>query len=245
MSPFWVEPQRLLIDTDAICLGNNGAARRVEFNGMPEAGLAALTGESAGMIRRGARWHVLLADALVRYLVIHWPAGLRGRAEREAFVAHRFREVHGVVAPEWQIAIECSAADLPVLACAAPAVLVDAVGAWAQRNRQRVVGITGEFIGAYNRARSRLAYPLGALALQRGGRVTVGLWRDAAWQALRSQPLDPAGDAALGLFLESTRVWSGATEEGGVLYCLGAPFDTPVGWRTVTLEDQEIGRAHV
>ena len=132
---------------------------------------------------------VLLADALVRYLVIHWPAGLRGRSERTAFVAHRFREVHGVASPEWQIIVEPTAGKFPALACAAPAVLIDAVAEWARRHRVRLAGLSGEFVAAYNRARLRVSHRFGALGLQRGGRLTIGVQTSARdipdWDSLR------------------------------------------------------------
>ena len=237
MSRFWAEPQRLLIEPDAlVVVGSGGSARRIAFDAAPDLALAAFAGESADLVRRGSRWQVSIADALVRYLVVRWPDGLRGRGERVAFVAHRFREVHGVVAPEWQIAVERTATRLPALACAAPAVLVAAIGDWARRNRVRLVGASGEFIATYNRVRPALAHPLGALAVQRAGRVTVGLWHDAVWHALRSQPLGSGGDAGLALFLESMRVGAGASGEG-VMYCAGTGFDAPPGWRTVRLGD--------
>jgi hypothetical protein len=238
VSRFWAEPQRLLIEPDALCVGGSGAERRIAFDGPPDAALGRLAGESAEWIRRGSRWQVVLADALVRYLVIEWPAGLRGRTERAAYVVHRFREVHGLNGAQWQFAIERTATKLPALACAAPAGLADAIGAWARVNRLRLAGVTGEFIAAYNRTRPRITHPHGALAVQRRGRLTVGVWRDAAWQALRSQPLGPAGDPALGLFLESARVRAGADGDGGVLYCVGAMPEVSAGWRTVKLEEE-------
>ena len=89
------------------------------------------------------------------------------------------------------------------------------------------------FIAAYNRARSRVADPIGALVLQRRGRLTVGMWRDAAWQALRSQPLGKTDDHTISLVLGSMRGRLGG--EGGVLYCFGPMLDAPAGWRAVTL----------
>ena len=112
-------------------------------------------------------------------------------------------------------------------------MLVEAIGEWARRHRVRLVGLSGEFVAAYNRARPRVTDRFGALALLRGGRVTIGLWRDAAWQALRSQPLGAGGDAGLGLVLGALR--GRFDDEGGVLYSFGPTLDVPAGWRGVTL----------
>ena len=119
MSRFWAEPLRLLVEADALAVVGGGERRRVGFHGEAEAAFAASAPDA--LVPHGSRCQVLLADALVRYLVIHWPAGLRGRSERTAFVAHRFREVHGVASPEWQIIVEPTAGKFPALACAAPA----------------------------------------------------------------------------------------------------------------------------
>lgn len=231
MSRFWAEPRRLLVEGDALCVLGGGERRHVGFDGEADAAFAASAPDA--VVPGGSRCQVLLADALVRYLVIQWPSGLRGRSERAAFVAHRFREVHGVTAPEWQIMVEPTVGGFPALACAAPAVLIDAVAEWARRRRVRLAGLSGEFVAVYNRARPRLADRCGALGLQRGGRLTIGMWHDAVWQALRSQPLGAGGDNAIGVMLASMRGRLGG--EGGVLYCFGPALDAPAGWRAITL----------
>lgn len=237
MSRFWGEPRRLLVESDALSLVGGGNRRRVAFDGAPDAALAA-SGPDA-LVPRGSRCQVLLADALVRYLVIQWPPGLRGRSERAAFVAHRFREVHGIAAPEWQLMVEPATGGFPVLACAAPAVLIDAVGEWAHRQRVRTVGLSGEFVAAYNRARPRVMHRVGALGLRRGGRVTIGMWDDAVWQALRSQPLGAGDENVIGPMLASMRGRLGG--EGGVMYCFGPALDVPAGWRAITLGNDAWG----
>jgi len=231
VSRFWAEPRRLLVEADALAVVGGGERRRVGFDGDADAAFAASAPDA--LVPRGSRCQVLLADALVRYLVIQWPSGLRGRSERAAFVAHRFRQVHGVSAPEWQIMVEPTAGAFPALACAAPAVLIDATAGWARRRRVRLAGLSGEFVAAFNRARPRVTHRFGALGLQRGGRVTVGIWHDAMWQALRSQPLGAWDDSAIGLMLAPLRGRLGG--EAAALYCFGPTLDAPAGWRAITL----------
>ncbi|BAL23427.1 hypothetical protein [Azoarcus sp. KH32C] len=235
MSRWWPEAARLLVEPDAFDIAAGGAPRRVEFAGRPQDALPLLSQEGDAAIRPGTRWQVLLADGLVRYLVVEWPAGLRGRPERAAFVAHRFREVHGIESPEWQFAIEPSVTGVPTIACAAPVELIAAVDEWAARNRLRVARITGEFVATYNRLRSRLDNPLGALAIERGGRLTVGLWHDAMWLSVRSQPLGAGGANALGQLLQSLQTRAASQAEGGTLYRAGTDLEAPAGWAAIAL----------
>jgi hypothetical protein len=210
------------------------------FDGTPDGLAAALDGHSASSIsNNGARWEVSLADDLVRYLVIGWPPGLRGGVEREAFIAHRFREVHGIFAPEWRITIERTATRIPAIACAAPAAIVDAVKDWAQRNRFRLTGLGGDFVTVFNRVRPQLVQSVGALALSRGGRLTVGIWHDGIWHALRSQPDGVAKESGFGAFFRLIGAPQGEGAGVGVLYCVGDSIDAPDGWRVKRVEDRE------
>lgn len=236
MSRFSADVRRLLIEPDAIRVGHGATQTRLAYEWAPDVALAGLAAAVDGGVMRGSRWDVLFADAVVRYLIVQWPPGLRGGAEREAFLALRFREVHGVGAPEWRIVVERSAADFPVIACAVPAAHIEAVAVWGRENRLRFGNVTGEFLAVYNRVRPELESPFGALAVQRNGRITLGFWRDAQWQSLRSQPLGPAGDTSLGLYLESQSLRSGASGEAGVLYCIGEGPRVPAGWRKVALQ---------
>ncbi|HJV26885.1 MAG TPA: hypothetical protein VJ673_14450 [Aromatoleum sp.] len=235
MSRWWPEPFRLLVEPDAFDVAARGPLRRVEFAGRPQEALPLLSQEGDPAIRPNTIWEVLLADGLVRYLVVEWPAGLRGRPERAAFVAHRFREVHGIESPEWQFAIEPSVTGVPTIACAAPVELIAAVDEWAARNRLRIARITGEFVATYNRLRSRLDNPLGALAIERGGRLTVGLWHDATWLALRSQPQGAGGANPLGQLLQALQARAGKQADGGTLYRAGTDLEAPGGWASVAL----------
>ncbi|NMG45243.1 hypothetical protein GPA22_16115 [Aromatoleum toluvorans] len=236
MSRFSAESPRVLIEKDEIRVGHGAAQKRFAYEWSPDTALAAWASDPQGGVQRGSRWDVVFADVLVRYLVVQWPAGLRGGAEREAYLAHRFREVHGVAAPDWRIVVERSVTAVPAIACAVPAVHVEAVAAWGRERRLRLGSVTGEFLAVYNRVRPALEHPFGALAVQRNGRITLGLWGDARWQALRSQPLGPAGDASLALYLESLAVSAERQGEPGVLYCVGEGPAVPAGWRKVVLD---------
>lgn len=228
MSRFWAEPATLHLSAERLRVG----AREVALGGpLPEA-LAALP---ADLLPKGGSCRVVLDDALLRYALIHWPAGLGRGAEQEAYVAHRLREVHGIAAPAWQWRVDPEPPPRPALACAAPVALVAALRQLARERGWKLVEITGAFAWRYNLVRRRIQAPLGALLVEGAGRYTLGLWRDGVWQAVRSQPASAERATALGLLLGA----AGVAAEGGTLYVAGPACAAPPGWRVESLEGTE------
>lgn len=222
MSPWWAEPLTLELSPIRLKLGG----RELPLSGaLPEA-LSALP---ADLLPRGRRCRVVLDDALLRYALIRWPAGLARGAEREAFVAHRLKEVHGISAPEWCWRVDPEAAPRPALACAAPAALVEALRTLFEQRGCRLMELTGAFAHCYNRGRPGFAAPVGALLVEGAGRFTLGLWREGAWQAVRSQPASADRATALGLLLGS----AGLAGQEGTLYVAGPACQAPQGWQVV------------
>ncbi len=236
---------RLWLEREAWVLEGPGGQARCALEGTaPGAALERL--QPAGQLRT-RRLRVQLGDAWLRYLVVRWPQGVRSAAERAAFLAHRFAEVHGIGAPDWVLAADRDAHDLPALACAAPAAVVAAVQGFSARHGCALEGIAGDFITAYNALRRRFDDADGvqaALALLRDGRLTVGMWSGGTWAGVRSQAVRDDGAAALRLMLEA---WtrdrepaSGAAahageraQTGGVVYAAGFAGSLPAAWRRV------------
>lgn len=226
----------LRLDAGAWILTTPDGVHRQELDGAPALQLERF--ERAAAPPR-APLHVVIGDGWLRYLVLRWPAPVRSREERRAYLAHRFREVHGVAAPEWTLAADGDTVSFPLLACAVPAALIGAVRAFADQRRLRLAAVTGDFVASFNAWQPSFREPagcFGALALARSGRMTVGLWRDGAWQALRSQPLGDDGAAAVRHMLEGWCLTAGQTAEAGtasagVLYACGLDAAAPAGWR--------------
>lgn len=222
----------LCLEAGAWTLGTGPGARRIAFNGaLPAAALEALDAAAASPRRR---LQVVLDDSWLRYLVVRWPDALRGRDERQAYLAHRFHEVHGIAEPEWTFAFDRGPVHFPVLACAAQHAVTDGIEAFARARRLRLVGVAGSFVHCFNRLQGRLdsaAGALGALAVARGSRLTVGLWRDGAWQALRSQNVGEHGPQVLRQTLESWTLRAPGADGAGVLYTSGIVPAAPSGWR--------------
>jgi hypothetical protein len=228
VSPWWAEPVTLELAPDALRL----AGRRVPLAGPLPAALAALSAaQGAELLPRGRRCRVVVDDGLLRYALVRWPEGLGRGAEREAFVAHRLKEVHGIAAPEWCWRVDPEPAPRPALVCAAPTALVAALRDLARRQGCKLVELSGAFVRHYNQGRRGFATPVGALLVEGAGRFTLGLWRDGAWRALRSQPASADRATALGLLLGS----AGLTGQGGVLYVAGPACPAPAGWRVEVL----------
>lgn len=178
----------LLLDQDAWTLITPGGLSREPLDASPALHLSRL---DVGRLARGARVRVVIADFWLRHLVIEWPKGVSSQAECAAYLGLRFREVHGVSAPEWQFALDRDSVAPRVLACAVPAALVSAVQVWVRQHPIHLVGLSSDFVTQYNEFLPRFREPkgaLGALAVVRGTRLMLGLWRDAQWLAVRSLP---------------------------------------------------------
>lgn len=228
----------LYLEAGAWTFGTGSGAPRIPFGKTTPA--AALEALDANITPPRSRLQVVLDDSWLRYLVVRWPDVLRGREERQAYLAHRFGEVHGIAEPEWTFAFDRGPVHFPVLACAAQRSVTDAIQAFARARRLRLVGVAGCFVHRFNQLQRRLdSAPgsFGALAVARGSRLTVGLWRDGAWQALRSQNVGEHGPQFLRHTLESWTLGVAATDGAGVLYTSGITPAAPAGWRSEDLED--------
>lgn len=233
MSPLWPETIRLGIGPDALCLHRRGAPELSLPLG--EDWAASLAGLPA--LPRRARLRVCVADRHVRYLRLVWPPGLRAE-ERAAFVSHRFQAVFG--AGPWAVLADRDAICLPSLGAALPAGLLDAVKAFAAERRLRLTGCEPAFPQAYNALRARIGGD-GALARLESGRVTLGLWQDGQWRAVRSQPVAQADGAAAAACLATllATLPAGEAPSDPVLYLAGgdpALADLPAGWRCERVE---------
>jgi hypothetical protein len=190
----------------------------------------------AGRLPARARLRATVDDRWLRYLVLQWPAAVRGGKEREAWLAHQFRQVHGIEPADWLIRRDTDAVGGRFLACAMPRTLVDGLAQCARGCRGRAVGLAGRFVHRYNQAARQLASADGALALADSGRLMLGVWRDGAWRALLSRPMAAGDPLAAQRELARLRV-SGEAAPSGVLYLAGGVMlSAPEGWITHALE---------
>jgi hypothetical protein len=149
-----------------------------------------------GDVPRRGDLEVEIGDGHLRYLVIDWPTGLSGRAERRAWAAERFRIVHDIEEEGWVISVDDNGG-ASALGCAAPLTLVDAVKRFAHEHRLRIVAFTGSFMLAYNRLPAQATTGPGAFALRCGSRLTLGVWNQDRWR--RVLGFSAGADAAASL----------------------------------------------
>lgn len=236
MSRFSAEPWQLTLDGCGWRLSRDHAELSAPVQGDSTTLAAALATLDTQAPLRGGRLAVELRDKLLRYLVIEWPAGLRGRAERQAWVSERFREVHGADAALWVFALDREGGSARQLACAAPRDVVEAVSAFAAARRLRITAFRGSFIAAVNRVRNGLDAGTGGLALQGDGQLTMGIWRDGEWRRIRSMAASDDSGAALrqtlASWLPELAVEPAAGSAPATLHAIGlAPVGLPAGWQ--------------
>lgn len=230
---------QLRLDGEAWTLRTADGIQRQVLAATPEAALAQIEGRAVGD-KRGLS--VILGDAWLRYLVLTWPPGMQRSDERRNFMAHRFQRVHEIAEPDWLWTMDRAVADYPALACAVPVPLLNAVRDFAEVRNLSLASVTGDFPATFNACRRRFDEPagsLGALALLRGSRLTVGLWRDGAWLAVRSQNVGGPAAELLPVLLESWRVEfaaAGGAGDSGVFYAAGPVLNDSPAWRRVVLE---------
>lgn len=231
MSLSWFEPLRLQVGPDSLLLSRRGQP-------LGEAPLEAGWAGALAALPTSPTWarlHVEVADRHARYLRLAWPEGLR-RTERQVWVASRFHSVFG--SGPWLTLADRDAFRLPALAAALPTGLVEALKVWATERRLRLTSLQAAFVADYNR-HCRHFHDDGAFARREDGRLTLGLWRDGQWQAVRSQPLACAGCSgeALGQLLATLP--AARAVAAGTLYIAGSPpppASLPAGWQALDLE---------
>lgn len=100
---------------------------------------------------KGRKVNLMLSNALVRYLVLPWHAGLASRDDWQVLGQQAFRQQFGADAEQWQVRVSLHQFGMPVVATAMHNALYDAL-----QNAARLVGfdwnsITPAAIGLLNR----------------------------------------------------------------------------------------------
>ena len=231
MSRFWADPVRLHLHAEACELAASGHSQRLALAGGAQPWPAAL----AEQLPLRASVNVCVADHWLRYLVVRWPAAVRARREREAWLAHQFKTVHGIDMSAWTVAMDTDPVDDARIVCAAPSALIDGLHGLLAARKARLASFTGAFIAQFNRLHRQCPAADGALLCAADGRLTLGVWRAGQWTALRSQMVAP-GDAEAPRRLLTQLCATGEAAPAGVLYALGSVPTVPEGWQPVALE---------
>lgn len=231
MSRFWAEPVRLHLHAEACDVVVGGQTHRLALAAGAQPWPAAL----GDLLPARAKVDVCVADHWLRYLVTRWPAAVRAPREREAWLAHQFKAVHGIDMTAWTVAMDTDPVDDARIVCAAPTALITGLHSLLAARKARLTGLTGAFVAQFNRLRRQCAATDGALLCAADGRLTLGVWRDGRWRALRSQVV-ALGDEDAARRMLTQLCASGEAAPSGVLYTVGAQQTAPDGWQPVALE---------
>lgn len=185
----------------------------------------------------GAVVSVAVADAWARTQILDLPAGLRGSAEREAFVQLAFRETYGAAADGWRIACEPSMPGQPLVACALDGSLVDALHGLLGERRQRLASLRPAWVAVAQVRRSQLAGARGALLTLADGCATLARWEAGAWRAQRVQAVGARAEEGWTTLLH-TLLPPIVVGEAAVYGPRALPKDLvlPQGWRAQPLD---------
>lgn len=239
MSPSLARQWRLFLDESCWRLEVGRLEHTVAVG--DDAALALARTPMLGDAPRRGDLEVEIGDGHLRYLVIDWPTGLSGRAERRAWVVERFRSVHAIEEEGWVITVDDNGGVASALCSAVPLTLVDAVKRFAHEHRLRIVTFTGSFMLAYNRLPAQATTGLGAFALRCGSRLTLGVWNQDRWR--RVLGFSAGADAAMSLSRAlSTSLAALALETSAsntaLLHVDGIdPGFLPTGWQLAPVRD--------
>ncbi|WP_374485572.1 PilN domain-containing protein [Zoogloea sp.] len=229
MSRLWPERIRLHIGPASLRVSRRGRADlELPLAADWSASLAALP-----ELPRHAHLEVRVADCHARYFRVLWPAGLL-RGERDSWLRHRFAEIFGSV-DGWRVLADRDAVVHPCLALALPMALVAAVDDLVEQRGLKLRSLSTDFVESYNPLSRRLAAD-GALARACDGRLTLGLWQDGRWLAIRSLTGVGVEESLAGLLPQL--VGRGELPAGGTLYLAGATdiAGLPAGWKAEAVD---------
>ena len=121
----------------------------------------------------GARMHIVLADALVRYFTVIPPANIADFRDCEAAAAMRFAALFDEAPARWEIQADWHLTQ-PFLACAVPRALKACLEQSARAANVTLMGVAPQYVSAWNRWRRQLTAD-SWLVLAHGAQLSLGV----------------------------------------------------------------------
>jgi hypothetical protein len=183
-------------DADSVVVGDGSGA------GWRPA-LETLRGALAAARWRNAGCRVVLSNHFVRYLLIDWPQGLRGAAEREALLRLRFRAVYGERSQDWRLAVSGTEAGTRGLACAVEDELLAALRETLAAARLRLEAAAPYLVVAFNRAREQVRGEETWFVAVEPGRLGLASFTGGRWASVRNERIgEDVGEALAALLAQ-------------------------------------------
>jgi len=196
-----------------------------------EPALAALAGELAGPAWRRSAARVILSNHFVHYLLVPWQEKVAGDEEQEALVRHRFTEVYGEAAADWELRWDEGRPPAPSLASAVDRRLLAGLQALFESLGMPIDAIEPYLMAAFNRWRRTMDGRQDWFLLAEPGRLCLAWFRDEAWAGLQCQQVGEDWGRELPRILERTLLLAGPEAAPGQV-CIAAP-ETPAGKLTL------------
>jgi len=176
---------------------------------------------------------VVLSDAFVRYLVLPWSAEAIDDRDWEALAQHELRLVYGDAALEWATAVHWQGPGRPVVACAAPRVLIDGVKETLRAARLRLRSLSPYFVAAFNSCRSQLPADASWFGVVDAGRFSFGGIEEGRWASVASRRVGSDGKLRLTETLEQEVLGSDRAFEPGRVFVFSPE------WAVTAVENDE------
>ena len=155
---------------------------------------------------------VILSNHFVRYALLPWNADLKTEEEWQSLACHRLACVYGPAAEGWVLQQSRTAPEGARVVCAADRPLIDALSERIGAAGGTLVSVQPYLMSAFNRVRARIGKEDCWLVLEERGRLTLALFHDGAWQAIRSRRGDANWAAELPEILEREQAMLGIGE---------------------------------
>jgi hypothetical protein len=222
-------PDRLIVREGVVPVA--GAGEGGSWHGALEALAQVLEG------KRKARVTIVLANAFVRYALLPANETLKTEEQWLALARHRLASVHGRAAEDWEVRLSHTGGARVVAALERP--LLEALEAKVEACGGALVSVQPYLMAAFNRLRARAPQGAWWLVIEEAGRLTLALFVDGAWAALRTRRMDERWRIVLPEILERESALLGiGAQRSRVTVCAEGAFE-PATHETFALESVE------
>jgi hypothetical protein len=155
---------------------------------------------------------VIVSNHFMRYALLPWNAELRTEAEWESLARHRLAGVYGSTVEDWMLQSSKTGPQGARVVCAADRGMLDAIVERIGGTGARLMSIQPYLMAAFNRVRGRIGSESCWLVLEERDRLILAMFRDGAWQAIRSRRVDERWQTMLPEILEREHAMLGLDE---------------------------------
>jgi hypothetical protein len=168
---------------------------------------------------------VILSNHFLRYALVPWHAELADAEEEFAFTRHCFAKVYGNDALAWELRLSHEAPEMPRLASAVDAALLEALRGTFAGVAIPLRSIQPHLMAAFNGLRRRLRQPTAWFALLEPGNLCLALLHRGNWMQVRSVRVGNAWREELPLILEREALLADDPDVPHEVYVCGSDVD--------------------